>query len=115
MIIRNFYEAELKLQSSHKGEGLVGNVRLFDKADFESSLRFFYYTEIPPQASIGTHRHGQDEEIYVILEGMGTITVNGQSQEVRRGDVILNKPGWSHGLTNNTNDPLRMIVFEAAL
>ncbi|WP_284638237.1 cupin domain-containing protein [Paenibacillus silviterrae] len=115
MIIRNYLNAEYKFGSSHKGNGEVKSVRLYDNQDFDTALRFFYYTEIPPQASIGYHTHGQDEEVYVIMEGRGRMTVNGEVREVGPGDVLLNKPGWSHGLENHTDAPLRLLVFEAAL
>jgi hypothetical protein len=35
MIIRNYYDAELKLASSHKGTGQVKIVKLYDDGDFE--------------------------------------------------------------------------------
>jgi quercetin dioxygenase-like cupin family protein len=115
MIVRNYLHSESRLGSSHKGRGEVKSVRLYDNSDFDTALRFFYYTEIPAQASIGYHTHGQDEEIYVIMEGRGRMTVNGEVREVGPGDVLLNKPGWSHGLENHTDAPLRILVFEAAL
>jgi len=33
------------------------------------------------------------------------MTVNGASQAVETGDVILNKPGWQHGLENTGKEP----------
>ncbi|SDD32143.1 Cupin domain-containing protein [Paenibacillus sp. UNCCL117] len=115
MIIRNYLQAELGAGSSHRGKGLVHGVRLFDNNDYDSPLRFMYYTEIPPGASIGYHKHGQDEEVYVILEGRGLMTVNGETREVGAGDVILNKPGWSHGLENAFDETMRLLIYEAAL
>jgi len=52
---------------------------------------------------LGNTHHGANEEVYVILSGHGTMTVNDESQAVKPGDVILNKPGWQHGL-DNTSD-----------
>ena len=40
------------------------------------------------------------------------MTVNGASQAVETGDVILNKPGWQHGLENTGKEPLKLLVFE---
>ncbi|WP_248925230.1 cupin domain-containing protein [Paenibacillus hamazuiensis] len=115
MIVRNFLQAEYKVAPSHKGSGDVKSVRLFDDGDFETKLKFFYYTEIPPKSSIGYHKHGDNEEVYAILEGEGTMTVNGESRKVTAGDVILNKRGWSHGLENHSDAPLKIIVFEAEI
>ena len=114
MIVRNFFKAEGDLKPSHAGQGLVKHVNLFSKADFDTDLRFIIYCEIEPGCSIGYHQHGADEELYTILEGTGLMRTNDQAQQVKAGDVILNKPGWSHGLENNSTAPLKVLVFEVA-
>jgi len=113
LIVRNFLHADSRVEQSHRGKGRVKNVKLFSKEDFETPLKFLYYTEIEPGCSIGVHKHGEDEEIYVILEGGGLMTVNGETRAVQAGDVILNKPHWSHGLENNSDVVLKILVFEA--
>ena len=67
-----------------------------------------------PGTSIGYHQHGENEELYVILEGSGTMTVNGETSKVQAGDVIVNKPGWSHGLENTSETTIKLLVFEVA-
>lgn len=114
MIIRNFLEAPLQIGPSHHGEGEVRSIRLFSKEDYETPLRFFYYMEIPPGTSIGYHQHKDDEEMYVVLEGRGLMTVDGETREVKAGDTILNKPFGSHGLQNHTDKDLKLLVYEAA-
>jgi quercetin dioxygenase-like cupin family protein len=112
MIVRSFFEAEGELKPSHEGTGLVKQVDLFAHEDFDTNLSFIIYCEIEPGRSIGYHQHGENEEVYAILDGAGLMRVNGQVQEVKAGDVILNKPGWSHGLENNSSEPLKVFVFE---
>jgi len=112
MIVRNLFEAEAQVKSSHGGKGLVKDVRVFDQQDFETALRFVIYNELEPGSSIGIHQHGQDEEVYVILDGDGLMTVNDETRAVKTGDVIVNKPGWSHGLENTSDQPLAILVFE---
>lgn len=113
MIVRNFLHAEMKLGSSHKGKGEVHSVKLYDDGDFESPLKFLYYMVLPPGTSVGYHQHGQNEEVYVILEGAGRMKVNGEDRDVMPGDVLLNKAGWSHGLENTGFEALRILVYEA--
>ncbi|WP_019639634.1 cupin domain-containing protein [Paenibacillus fonticola] len=115
MIIRNYLEAESKSGRSHSGQGEVQSVKLFHESDFESSLKFLYYMVMPPGTSIGYHQHGENEELYIILEGSGQMTVNGEIRDVKAGDVILNKRNWSHGLENTAAEPLRLLVYEADL
>ncbi len=112
MIVRNFLEAPFRVQSIHHGEGLGKNARVFDKPDFDTPLKFINYVELEPGASIGVHRHGENEEVYVILSGRGMMAVNGETRGVKTGDVILNKPGWEHGLENTSQEPLAVFVFE---
>ena len=114
MIIKNFFDTPSELQVSHAGNGLVKSVKLFDAPEFSTNLSFINYSELSPGTSIGYHEHGDDEEVYVILEGKGVMTVNGQSRPVSAGDVILNKPGWSHGLENDSDADLGILVFEVS-
>jgi mannose-6-phosphate isomerase-like protein (cupin superfamily) len=114
MIVKNFFEVAYQTKSSHGGKGLVKDARVFDEQDFETALRFVIYNALQPGSSIGVHPHGEDEEVYVILSGEGLMTVNDETRAVKTGDVIVNKPGWSHGLENTSDQPLEILVFEVA-
>jgi mannose-6-phosphate isomerase-like protein (cupin superfamily) len=61
---------------------------------------------------IGVHRHGENEEMYVVLSGNGVMIVNGEGQAVKTGDIILNKPGWEQGIENTSQESLNLFVFE---
>ncbi|UUZ79091.1 cupin domain-containing protein [Paenibacillus sp. P26] len=91
---------------------MIRATRLYGQEDFDTPIRFLSYTEIPPGTSIGYHGHREDEEIYIILEGSGVMTVNGQTLQVRPGDVVLNKPWWKHGLETTGDTPIKAIIFE---
>lgn len=110
--IRNYLRADLKGSVSHGGQGHVQGVRLFGQDDFETPLKFMYYSVLAPGTSIGYHGHREDEEIYIILEGSGLMTINGKDTRVGPGDVVLNKPWWKHGLMNDGTVPIKVIVFE---
>jgi mannose-6-phosphate isomerase-like protein (cupin superfamily) len=113
MPIRNFLSVPRTGKSSHGGAGLVSNACVFRSADFSSGLRFLVHSIIPPGCSVGLHQHGADEELYIVLSGEGLMTVDGAQTRVRAGDCILNPPFGSHGLLNDTSDPLIILVFEA--
>jgi mannose-6-phosphate isomerase-like protein (cupin superfamily) len=112
MMIRNFLSAASTLEVAHAGKGLIRNSLLYHAGDFSTDLRFLIYSELKPGTSIGYHTHANNEEVYVILEGKGVMTVNGLTRDVTVGDVILNKPHWSHGLENNSDIDLKILVFE---
>lgn len=111
-MIRNFLSAPSRQEVAHAGHGMVRNTLVYGDTDFHSNLRFVIYSELKPGTSIGYHTHENNEEVYVILEGRGVMTINGEAQEVSAGDVILNKPYWSHGLENNSDNDLKILVFE---
>ena len=69
---------------------------------------------IPPGHSIGRHLHGENEEIYFIVEGVGTMTTNGVAHRVEKGDLVVNHRHWEHGLHNDSNQPLIALVWEVA-
>ena len=112
MIVRNFKQIEGVKKPSHDGAGLVDHVYLFTQDDLNTNLQFVLLCHLEPGSSIGYHQHGENEEVYAILEGSGLMRVNDETRQVTAGDVVLNKPGWSHGLENNADVPLRLLVFE---
>ena len=112
MIVRNFLETPSKIQAIHEGIGRGKTTRVFNATDFDTPLKFIDYLEMEPGSSIGNHRHGENEEVYVVLSGGGVMVVNGERRVVKTGDVILNKPGWQHGLENTSQESLKLFVFE---
>lgn len=112
MIIKNFLEAPSTVKSIHDGKGVGKNARVFVAADFDTPLKFINYAEMEPGSSIGIHRHGENEEVYVVLAGQGIMITNDERQAVKAGDIILNKPNWEHGIENTSNEPLKLLVFE---
>lgn len=66
---------------------------------------------LPAGHSVGTHTHGlDDEEIYIVISGTGTMTVEDDDVAVRAGDVVHNPPGGTHGLVNSGESELRVVV-----
>lgn len=63
--------------------------------------------------NFGLHTHGlDDEELYVIVAGTGTMTVDDLQFEVGPGDVVINRPGGAHGLANTSRHNLRIVVID---
>jgi len=62
---------------------------------------------LPPGAATDRHYHKLSEEFYFLLEGTGTMEINGQTREVTPGDAILIPPGSWHQITATA--PLRFL------
>jgi len=115
MIKKNIYQIKKEMKVAHNGTGSISFSRSFFKNDFQSNLSFIDYVEVPPGASIGFHRHGNNEEIYFIIEGQGIMTTNDDKYSVSSGDLILNRPGWSHGFENTTLELTKILVWEVGI
>ncbi len=54
---------------------------------------------VPVGQSTARHYHTLSEEFYFILEGAGTMEINGETREVGLGDAILIPPNAWHQIT----------------
>ena len=62
---------------------------------------------LPAGAATDRHYHKQSEEIYYLLEGRGTMELDGETLDVGPGDAILIPPGAWHQIT--AAEPLRFL------
>ncbi len=112
MIIKNFFDSQGVKRSIHNGKGLAKSVKIFGENDFETNLKYVSFTSLPPGTSIGFHDHNDKrEKVYTILNETGIFTLNKEEKKVKSGDVILTKPGFSHGLKNNSSEALDVFIF----
>jgi len=65
----------------------------------------------PGKASCPYHLHYAEEEMFIILEGEGTLRVAGERIPVRAGDIIDIPPGpeYPHQIINTSNSPLKYL------
>jgi uncharacterized cupin superfamily protein len=111
MIIRRSQARLVPIPDCHGGLGTVACAEyLGDYGKKGPGITFIHDDLLPPGASIGEHRHEFDEEVYVILEGTGAMTVDGARHEVSGGDICLTRSGHSHSLVNTGKVPLRLVV-----
>ncbi len=77
---------------------------------------FIDLVRVPVGADIGIHTHTADnEEMYIIVSGSGRMHVDGEQFGIGAGDVIVNRPGGTHGLVNVGNIELTVVVVEVGL
>ena len=71
--------------------------------------------ELPPGGFEGMHSHAEPgrplEEIYVVTEGTGQMTVEDETYSVAVGDAVLAKVGTRHDLRNTGKGPLKVLVI----
>lgn len=76
--------------------------------------RFFcdIYCFEPGQEQKG-HVHGQQDKVYLVLEGKGTFQVGNEKQVLGPGDGTMAPAGEEHGVINHTKERLKVLVFVA--
>ncbi|WP_169941667.1 cupin domain-containing protein [Campylobacter sp. RM15925] len=76
----------------------------------QDAFREIGWLTLPKGASIGLHKHIDNEDVYIIISGKGVFTdSHGKQTEVSAGDVTIARPGQSHALANTGEEPLVFI------
>ncbi|TSA30774.1 MAG: cupin domain-containing protein [Verrucomicrobiaceae bacterium] len=57
---------------------------------------------VPAGSATQRHYHRASEELYFILEGDGTMEIDGTPREIAPGDAILIPPGSRHNISAST-------------
>ena len=76
--------------------------------------RFFcdIYCFEPEQEQKG-HSHGEQDKVYLVLEGQGTFQVGSEQQVLGPGQGTMAPAGEEHGVKNHTDQRLTVLVFVA--
>jgi quercetin dioxygenase-like cupin family protein len=67
---------------------------------------------IPAGEEVVEHRHERSDEVFVIVGGSATFTIDGIAHEVAAGDVLFAKGGERHGFKVGP-EPLHLVVVVA--
>jgi uncharacterized cupin superfamily protein len=110
-LIRNFNDAPLKpfvrepLYQAHTASLST------DTAAQKLAARVI--TLAPGKMSCPYHLHHAQEEMFVVLEGSGTLRVAGEKLPIRAGDTIFTPPGpeYPHHIINTSDAPLRYLAI----
>ena len=80
---------------------------------FQTS-RFFcdVYCFEPGQEQKG-HIHGDQDKVYLVLEGQGTFQVGKDTQVLGPGEGTMAPAGEEHGVKNDSGQRLKVLVFVA--
>ena len=95
----------------HHGQGDIQMRGFFDR---EHSLPVkFQVWEMEPGVTEGAHTHeGENslEELYYFIEGRGEFWFGDETLAVEAGEAVLVPEGVDHGMRNNSDKPLRLII-----
>jgi len=108
-LIRNFNEAPLQDETREPGY----ESRCFPLARDTAAQKLGIGIDIVPagKKACPYHFHHAQEEMFVILEGSGTLRVAGELLPLRAGDVVFIPPGpeYPHHIINTSEAPLKYL------
>ena len=80
-------------------------------------IKFIHDNIVLPGTTFGNHMHKGDkplEEWYYCLSGKGVMHLDGEEIDFLPGDICVCRANGTHGLVNNTDEDLRIIVIYAS-
>ena len=80
------------------------------KGEF-SGILFVNVHYYMPGEDHSIHSHDDREEIFICFQGRGTVITDEGEIDISRGDVLVFKPGESHGFESDKIDPLAYICI----
>jgi len=106
-MIRKASEMRKQVRENMRGgKGAVSFLHCFDKEEFAAKVRLCALLTLPPGASIGTHDHQKEDEVYIITRGSGILDDGESRTRVSAGDAVLTGRGGAHAIENDGDEDL---------
>jgi quercetin dioxygenase-like cupin family protein len=90
-------------------EGVYTMSWFASKHEGAKHFRAVQYDYEPNWSTNVTHLHNMRESVYIILEGLAKVHLNGEIHELGAGMVVYLSPGDVHGVVGSGPDGLKMI------
>jgi len=98
----------------HGGTGTALYRRVLQPEVFFTNWSFVDHLVLPEGVTVGKKRHANVEEIYYIVNGEGTITINDETAPIRKDDALAVSLNDVHSIANSGDSDLEIIIIGAA-
>jgi mannose-6-phosphate isomerase-like protein (cupin superfamily) len=82
---------------------------LLSRGQFGAQHMAITWVDCPPGSSQPLHQHDTQEQIYVITQGRGVMTVGDDERELVAGTLVFVPPATPHTIRNETDAPMSYI------
>lgn len=114
MYVVNIKDVEKKVLGSH---GETAKYQLIfgrgSEYPITKSITSVWVMTIEPRGTNQPHFHEDEEQVYLIKSGEGTISVGDEKRRVKEGDVIYLPPKIAHAFYNDGERECVIIAFGA--
>lgn len=110
-MIKKQSEIETKIvEGARGGKGKLKMERYFSSDDLKNSIKMLSIVTLESGSSVGHHKHTDDSEIYLILEGEGSATDDDKKVTLHAGDALYTPAGHSHSIENIGDGTLKFLA-----
>jgi mannose-6-phosphate isomerase-like protein (cupin superfamily) len=107
MLVRRFEDASV--EEWHRLRAHV----LMDAGELGSRNLSVTWLEVPAGAKQTLRSDAESEQAYVVVRGSGSMSVAGDTQQVRDGDLILVPPATEHSVSNDGDADLACVSIQS--
>jgi mannose-6-phosphate isomerase-like protein (cupin superfamily) len=86
---------------------------LMDAGELGSRQMSVTWLEVPTGVQQTLHSHEEAEQVYVVVQGSGRMSVAGDTQSVSVGDLILVPPATDHAISNDGEAELACVSVQS--